>query len=67
MNKETMAKVLAEEIRTNVRLRREIGLTEGDESGVAYEDDNVSGIRVTTTEGQTFVLGVSELTDDDAA
>lgn len=62
MDDKTVARVLAEEIRTNVRLRREIGLSEGDESGVVLEE-GMTGVYVTTSEGQTFVLGVGEVTN----
>ena len=65
MDNATIGRVLAEEIRTNVRLRREMGMAEGDSSGVEYEDDGVTGIRITTTEGQTFAIGIGEVSDDD--
>jgi hypothetical protein len=62
MDKGTIARVLAEEVRTNTRLRREMGMEEGVGSGVIHEDGN-DGVFIETTEGQTFVFGVDEVRD----
>lgn len=62
MDSKTVVRELAEEIRTNTRLRHRLGLTEGDSSGVV-ESDEVDGIQVTTTDGEQFVLGVSPVED----
>lgn len=63
MDKENVAKELAEEIRTNTRLRHRLGMEEGTGSGVLHEaaDDATMPLFIDTADGQTFAIGVTEV------
>lgn len=63
MDCETIAKELAEEIRTNGALRRRIGMAEGTGSEVVLEPD-ATGVVIQTIDGEQFVLAVGEVTED---
>ena len=59
MDKQTVVRELAEEIRINSKLRHRMGMVEGTPSeGVVDGTDN--GIVFHTADGQTFVIGVDE-------
>jgi hypothetical protein len=63
MERDQVAKELAEEIRTNTKLRHRLGMSEGASSGLLNEDGgdgpaNVIGIA--TDEGEHFFLEVQE-------
>lgn len=68
MDKQTVAHELAEEIRTNTRLRHRLGMDEGTGSGVIHEaaDDDTTPLFIDTADGQTFAIGVTEVSEDDA-
>ncbi len=55
MDKVTIAKELAEEVRTNTALRHRIGMEEGSMSSTA-EDSNT--VWFETTEGKAYILEV---------
>lgn len=62
MDKATVVRELAEEIRTNSKLRHRLGMVEGTPSeGVVNEQD--AGVVFATADGQTFVIGVDEYVD----
>lgn len=63
MDKETIARELAEELRTNTRLRHRLGMEEGTGSGVIHEaaDDSTMPLYLDTADGQTFAIGVTEV------
>ena len=58
MDKSTVARELAEEIRVNTALRHRLGMDEGCDSGVV--DDNSDTVALTTKDGDTFFLEVQE-------
>lgn len=58
-----VARELAEEIRTNTRLRHRLGMSEGTESGV-MEDEGNTHLYITTDEGAAFAIGVTEVTPE---
>jgi hypothetical protein len=58
-----VARVLAEEIRHNSELRRQLGMKEGTESGVV-EDQGKTHLYITTDDGQAFAIGVTEVTTE---
>lgn len=63
MDKATVAKELAEELRRNTALRHRLGMVEGTPSeGVVSETD--AGVVFETADKQTFVLGVDEYTGE---
>jgi hypothetical protein len=47
-----VAEVLAEEIRTNGELRRQLGMSEGSDSGLV---DDAPAIGIATDEGEFFI------------
>lgn len=59
-NQGDVARELAEELRTNTRLRHRLGMSEGTESGVV-EDEGKTHLYITTDEGQAFAIGVTEV------
>ena len=63
MDKQTIARELAEEIRSNTRLRHRLGMEEGTASGVLEEADydSAAPLYIDTAEGQTFAIGVEEV------
>lgn len=63
MDKETIARELAEELRVNTRLRHRLGMEEGTASGVIHEaaDDSTTPLFIDTADGQTFAIGVTEV------
>ncbi len=58
MDRETVARELAEEIRTNTKLRHRLGMSEGAESGLV-EGEEVT-IAIGTDEGVTFFIEVQD-------
>jgi hypothetical protein len=59
-----VARELAEELRTNTRLRHRLGMEEGMGSGVLHEEPDGNGITplyFDTADGQTFAIGVTEV------
>jgi hypothetical protein len=56
VTKEQIATELAEEIRTNTKLRHRIGLSEGAETGLAEEDT----IGILTDDGFPFFIKVEQ-------
>lgn len=62
MDQKTVAHELAEEIRTNTRLRHRLGMEEGTGSGVIHADDtDADHMYIDTADGQTFAIGVVEV------
>lgn len=59
-NQGDVARELAEELRTNTRLRHRLSMSEGTESGVV-EDEGKTHLYITTDEGQAFAIGVTEV------
>lgn len=66
MDKAKVAQIVGEELRTNVGLRRQLGMVEGDSTGVIL-DDEASLIHFTNSEGETFLLAVGDESDLDVA
>ena len=66
MDRQTIAQELAEELRTNTRLRHRLGMEEGTGSGVipADESGDTSPLYFDTADGQTFAIGVTEVTGE---
>lgn len=58
MDRETVAKELAEEIRVNTKLRHRLGMSEGAGSGVI--EGEPSAIGITNDEDETFFISVQE-------
>ena len=64
MNQETIAKELAENVRTNTALRHRLGMEEGTGSGVIHDDaTDATHFFIDTADGQTFAVGVVEVKD----
>lgn len=63
MDRNVVARELAEELRTNTRLRHRLGMEEGTGSGVVEpeEGNEVSPLFFDTASGQTFALGIAEV------
>jgi len=66
VDRATVARELAEELRTNTRLRHRLGMEEGSGSGVIHEEDegmgDVTPLYIDTADGQSFAIGVTEVT-----
>ena len=64
MDRATVARELAEELRTNTRLRHRLGMEEGSGSGVIHEEGegDVTPLYIDTADGQSFAIGVTEVT-----
>ena len=58
MDVKKIAEVLAEEIRTNTELRRQMGLSEGAESGLVEEEGTEIGLL--TDDGFPFFIKVEK-------
>lgn len=68
MDRQTVATELAEELRINTRLRHRLGMEEGTGSGVissGAEDNDTSTLYFDTTDGQTFAVGIVEVSEVD--
>lgn len=67
MDRQTVARELAEELRINTRLRHRLGMAEGVGSGVVHDPDanqsDTTPLYFDTADGQTFALGVVEVED----
>lgn len=55
-----VARELAEELRTNTRLRHRLGMSEGTDSGV-MTDGEQTHLYITTDEGQAFAIGITQV------
>jgi hypothetical protein len=64
VDQNVIARELAEELRTNTRLRHRLGMEEGSGSGVVHEvdDGETSPLYLDTADGQTFAIGIVEVT-----
>lgn len=60
MDEQTIARELAEEIRTNARLRHRLGMEEGSETQPVLQED-FKGVAVTTVDGDQFVIAVGRV------
>lgn len=58
MTKEQVSRELAEELRTNTRLRHRLGMVEGDETQASEEHGALAFV---TQDGQAFSLQVREV------
>jgi hypothetical protein len=67
VDKTQVARELAEELRTNTRLRHRLGMEEGTGSGVLHEaaDDETTPLYLDTADGKTFAIGVVEVGPED--
>jgi hypothetical protein len=57
MDSEKIAAILAEEIRTNAELRRQMGMSEGSESGIVGQGEDAT-IGILTDDGFPFFIKV---------
>lgn len=64
MDRQTVAAELAEALRTNSQLRHRLGMEEGTGSGVIPPEDgnDISPLFFDTADGQTFAIGITEVT-----
>jgi hypothetical protein len=64
VDRQTVARELAEELRTNTRLRHRLGMQEGTGSGVIHEEADGNGVTplyFDTADGESFAIGVTEV------
>ncbi len=63
MDRATVARELAEELRTNTRLRHRLGMVEGTDSGVLHDEEGngVTPLYFNTADGEAFAIGVTEV------